>query len=586
MHTPKNKQNSQGSKRKTPPTLVKTISKTIDSTLEPVELFAGLCDSSGLRDNMLLESSEIESKENVKSILLIKSALRIICNEHQVTLEALSANGLNALEVIALASGRLDGVISQRANQNQLNLSFEIDATQLDEDSRLKRLSPIDALRITAQSLHADSDNEYAIFLCGLFAFDFIATFEALPPVDQGDNDCPDFVFYLAETLLVIDHKRNQKRLISNHFSGINARSTYFQLAREFEQIEQIICNLSLTSSMQAGDCAQSIAEKTLDQVTCDLDDQAYRKLVEKLKQNIIQGDIFQVVPSRTFSLPCINPLESYRQLKQDNPSPYLFYMQDRDFTLFGASPESALKYTAKDNQVLLYPIAGTRVRGKLANGEVDLDLDARLEAELKLDQKEIAEHFMLVDLARNDIARISRAGTTQVPRLLAVDRYSQVMHLVSCVQGQLRPDLDALHAYQACMNMGTLTGAPKIRATELIRQAEGKRRGSYGGAVGYIDGQGDMDTCIVIRSAFYKNGVAHIQAGAGVVFDSHPQSEADETRSKARAVINAVLKANRLSLDSGSVSKAALDSVSSGKYDCQNSARQNSIQNQSGENR
>ena len=276
-------------------------------------------------------------------------------------------------------------------------------------------------------------------------------------------------------------------------------------------------------------------------EVAVNISDESYKAKIIELKEHIIAGDIFQVVPSRCFSLPCPNSLSAYRKLKQTNPSPYMFYFNGPDFTLFGASPESALKYEALTNQVEIYPIAGTRKRGKKENGEIDQDLDGRIELELRLDEKELSEHLMLVDLARNDVARISKSGTRKVAELLKVDRYSHVMHLVSRVTGQLREPLDALHAYQACMNMGTLTGAPKVRAAQLIREVEGQRRGSYGGAVGYINSNGDMDTCIVIRSAYVKNGIAHIQAGAGVVFDSDPQAEADETRQKAQAVISAI---------------------------------------------
>jgi anthranilate synthase component I len=250
------------------------------------------------------------------------------------------------------------------------------------------------------------------------------------------------------------------------------------------------------------------------------------------------------VVPSRCFSLPCPCPLSAYARLKTQNPSPYMFFLKDPAFTLFGASPESALKFDAQSRQVEIYPIAGTRRRGFNAKGQIDRDLDSRIELELRQDEKEKAEHLMLVDLARNDVARISVPGSRYVKELLKVDRYSYVMHLVSRVVGTLKPQLDALHAYQACMNMGTLVGAPKVRAAELIRQVEGKRRGSYGGAVGYLAGNGDFDSCIVIRSAYANNGMAYIQAGAGVVFDSVAQAEADETRSKAQAVISAILAA------------------------------------------
>ena len=271
------------------------------------------------------------------------------------------------------------------------------------------------------------------------------------------------------------------------------------------------------------------------------MSDEVYCNHVLDLKQHILAGDIFQVVPSRTFSLPCPSPLLAYAKLKEQNPSPYMFFMQDAEFAIFGASPESALKYDSETNQVEIYPIAGTRPRGKRADGSIDHDLDSRIELNLREDTKEKSEHIMLVDLARNDVAKVSRPGTRFVKDLLKVDRYSHVMHLVSRVVGQLRDDLDALNAYQACMNMGTLVGAPKVSAATLIRHVEKKRRGSYGGAVGYLNGQGDMDTCIVIRSAFVKNNTAYIQAGAGVVHDSIPQAEADETRAKAQAVIGAV---------------------------------------------
>ncbi|GHK52297.1 hypothetical protein KPZU09_20330 [Klebsiella pneumoniae] len=197
--------------------------------------------------------------------------------------------------------------------------------------------------------------------------------------------------------------------------------------------------------------------------------------------------------------------------LKKSNPSPYMFFMQDNDFTLFGASPESSLKYDAVSRQIEIYPIAGTRPRGRRADGSLDRDLDSRIELEMRTDHKELSEHLMLVDLARNDLARICTPGSRYVADLTKVDRYSFVMHLVSRVVGELRQDLDVLHAYRACMNMGTLSGAPKVRAMQLIAAAEGKRRGSYGGAVGYFTAHGDLDTCIVIRSAYVQEGIATV---------------------------------------------------------------------------
>ena len=212
-----------------------------------------------------------------------------------------------------------------------------------------------------------------------------------------------------------------------------------------------------------------------------------------------------------------------------------------RPYELFGASPESNLKFDAETREVQLYPIAGTRPRGMNPDGTINDELDIRMELELRTDAKEIAEHTMLVDLARNDLARVAVPATRRVADLLQVDRYSRVMHLVSRVTATLDPELDALDAYRACMNMGTLSGAPKIRAMELLRGVEKRRRGSYGGAIGYLKGDGTMDNCIVIRSAYVQDGVASVQAGAGVVRDSNPQSEADETLHKAYAVLNAI---------------------------------------------
>ncbi len=243
--------------------------------------------------------------------------------------------------------------------------------------------------------------------------------------------------------------------------------------------------------------------------------------------------------------MPCPDPLRAYRQLRKSNPSPYMFLMQDEKFTLFGASPEMAIKFTAATRDVEICPIAGTRPRGKNRDGTINPDLDSRIELELRTDQKEMAEHLMLVDLARNDLARICEPGSRHIAQLLKVDRYSHVMHLVSRLVGTLRQDLDALHAYQACMNMGTLTGAPKVRAMQLIRELENRRRDSYGGGIGYFLGNGDLETCIVIRSALVSDGVAHVQAGAGIVYDSNPQSEADETRNKAQAVLSALANAH-----------------------------------------
>lgn len=519
---------------------------------DPLAVFHTLCgdESGNLKANtLLLESAEIDKKHQLKSLLLADTAVKIVCHGNLVTFTALSKNGEHAL---AFAKQQLstEAAISDCVSNNTssdahaFTATFSDVAEQLDERSRLLATNPFQSLRLFQQLTNV-TGHPFSVFLGGAFAFDMMAVSEALPSVADGENTCPDFVFYLAETLLVIDHEKQSSEVITNVFTGENyAHAKSAQIAR-IEEIKTTLAN-NVSASLVPKASTQCI---TTDNLTTDIDDQAYCQIVNNLKENILAGDIFQVVPSRTFSLPCSNTLNAYKALKRRNPSPYMFYLQDSDFCMFGASPESALKYQQSNRQVEIYPIAGTRPRGFNADGSLSPDLDSRIELDLRLDKKELAEHIMLVDLARNDIARVSQPGTRHVADLLKVDRYSHVMHLVSRVCGTLETELDALHAYQACMNMGTLSGAPKVKATSLIRQVEGKRRGSYGGAVGYLTGDGDMDTCIVIRSAFVKNNIAQVQAGAGVVFDSDPQSEANETRQKAQAVISAVNEAENKEL-------------------------------------
>ena len=445
---------------------------------------------------LLLDSAEIQSKNSLKSLLFAQSALHIFCNAQQVTFEPLTKNGKAVIPHIQVALANLNPAPSCEfcAESHRLVAEFPTMPTQLDEDSKLKTSTVFDGLRVVNQLFKATSS---PVYLGGLFSYDLVANFIPMDNITLQDDglNCPDYSFYLAEQLVFIDHQAQTATL--NTF------------------------------------CFNPAEQTTLSQQT-----------VEFAEKHV--GDVFQIVPSRRFSLPCPNTLASYRQLKMNNPSPYMFFMQGENFTLFGASPESALKYSEHDRQLEIYPIAGSRPRGFDENGNIDLELDSRLELELRLDKKELAEHLMLVDLARNDVARVSQSGTRKVVELMQIDRYSQIMHLVSRVVGKLRTDLDALHAYQACMNMGTLTGAPKIKAMQLIYQFEQQKRHSYGGAVGYLTSEGNLDTCIVIRSAFVQNGVAYVQAGCGEVLDSDPQLEADETRHKARAVLKAIGQVNQ----------------------------------------
>ncbi|MFC3096009.1 anthranilate synthase component 1 [Alteromonas sediminis] len=519
----------------TKPGQVETLIKNVPYHSDPLSVMEQVCDIE--TPALLLESAEIDSKDNLKSLLMTSAAVKFECNGDHIVCEALTENGLAVLDVLA---ERLMTNASITRDGPKLILTIARDARALDEDRRLKATSVFDVLRSAIKHIEPLRDHDNAVFLGGVFAYDVLASYEVLPSVEGSQNTCPDYLFYLAETLVTFDHQSNTAELIGSVFSAPDVAQHYFSVSQKIEHLAQAISEVGSSPS-----ACHTSSIKGCTELKVDKDDDTFKRDVISLKEHILSGDIFQVVPSRTFSLPCLMPREAYRSLKQSNPSPYMFYLQTGDFALFGASPESALKYCSTTNQVEVYPIAGTRPRGKRIDGTMDWDLDSRLELSLREDEKEKAEHIMLVDLARNDVAKVSQPGSRHVKELLKVDRYSHVMHLVSRVVGQLRNDLDALHAYQACMNMGTLVGAPKVSAATLIRQVEKQRRGSYGGAVGYLNGKGDMDTCIVIRSAFIKDGMAHIQAGAGVVYDSDPQAEADETRSKAQAVISAIIAAN-----------------------------------------
>ena len=513
------------------PTLTQ-ITKSMGYYQDPTQVFNQLCASRPA--TLLLESAEIDNKQGIKSVMIVDSALRISAINNQVTISALTSNGEKLLPLLQQAL--IEKVADSQLAQQQLILVFPAIDNLQDEDSRLKSISVFDALRTLLQVVNIPTDcSQDALFVGGLFSYDLAAGFEHLP-VLPTDQRCQDYCFYLAETLLEINHKDHTSILKTTAFTS--DANDIARLKQRLDELQTILQQPSKPINKQ------SLANV---QVTCNKSDDDFNTIVKKMQDAIQQGEIFQAVPSRRFSLPCPQPLAAYQVLKTNNPSPYMFYMQDQDFVLFGASPESALKYAKATNQVEIYPIAGTRPRGITANGEIDHDLDSRLELEMRTDKKELAEHLMLVDLARNDLARICQPGSRYTKELLKVDRYSFVMHLVSRVVGQLRDDLDALHAYQATMNMGTLTGAPKIRAMQLIAETEKCKRGSYGGAIGYFTANGDLDTCIVIRSAYVEDGIATVQAGGGVVLDSEPQSESDESRNKARAVVRAIMAAHNV---------------------------------------
>lgn len=495
----------------------------------PAKMFNQLC---GKRyATLLLESSEIHKKHNIESMMIIDSALRIVAYETNVIIYAFTKNGAS---LFPLLEQTLPNTIKINKSYNKIKLIFPKEDKIIDEDTRIRSISIFDCLRSLLKVIKSPVDIPKSIFLGGLFSYDLISCFESIPKL-SNDSKCPDYCFYLAEVLLIFDHQQHISELIGTIFNKNITEKKRLQ-TRMHELRKKI--DYAIPSAIPY----TAIPNMKL---TCNQNDTSYKKIICKIQEAIRQGEILQAVPSRCFFLPCPSSLASYYILKKTNPSPYMFFMQDKKFTLFGASPESSLKYNSDTRKIEIYPIAGTRARAYRDDGSLDTDMDNRIELEMRLNHKELSEHLMLVDLARNDLARVCIAGSRYVQDLLKVDRYSVVMHLVSKIIGELHHDFDALHAYRACMNMGTLTGAPKIRAMQIIYEMEKQRRNTYGGAIGYLTGSGNLDTCIIIRSAYVVNDVATIQAGAGIVIDSIPQAEADETRNKARAVLRAIAVAH-----------------------------------------
>jgi anthranilate synthase component I len=500
-------------------------------------------DGSRPTNTVLLESADIASKQHLTTIAVLAASAQITCMGDTVTLKALdTTDGPQALKAVAQ---ELSSAVTHQDDSGLVLHLPSVAEDSAEEHARLRERSTMEPLRILTDQVVA---HPHLPLVAGAVAFDYLGTYESLPSVADGANTCPDYLFFNARIILVVDHPSGSCQLVG-------ASLDTAQLSAQMDALEAAINELPA----QAPSAPAQAAEDTITAYPT-MSDADFCELVAKMQQHIAIGDAYQVVPSRGFVIDCPQPLQTYRYLHDADPSPYMFYIATDDFELFGASPESSLLHSAKTGQVAIRPIAGTRPRGFAPDGSIDHELDIRLELELRSDAKEVAEHVMLVDLARNDVARISAPGTRKVTQLLRVDRYSRVMHLVSEVTGQLACDLHPLDAFRASMTMGTLTGAPKLRAAELIRQYEGTRRGSYGGAVGYLRGDGELDTCIVIRSAFARGGKAIVQAGAGVVSDSVPQREADETAHKASNVLRAIAAAQgkTLRIERNLVSKEA----------------------------
>jgi anthranilate synthase component 1 len=367
--------------------------------------------------------------------------------------------------------------------------------------------------------------------LFGHMGYDMVRLMERLPSHTTNRLDLPDGVFIRPTLVAVFDNVLDRITIVTPVWpaAGVDADRAYDSACERLaDAVTDLDRGVAHAERRVLADLPEPVSNMTRGQ---------YHAMVDRAKEYIVAGDIFQVVPSQRFALPFeLPPIALYRALRRLNPSPFLFYLDLDGYALVGSSPEILVRL--RDGRVTVRPIAGTRPRGGTR------EEDARLAEDLLADPKELAEHLMLLDLGRNDVGRVAKIGTVRVTEKMIIERYSHVMHIVSNVEGQLREGFDALDALIAGFPAGTVSGAPKVRAMEIIDELEPERRGFYGGAVGYFGCDGTMDTCIALRTALVKDGTMYVQAGGGVVYDSDPEAEYQETHNKARALIRAAEEA------------------------------------------
>ncbi|WP_058303837.1 anthranilate synthase component I [Gorillibacterium timonense] len=379
----------------------------------------------------------------------------------------------------------------------------------------------------------------------GFFGYDLLQDYEKLPEHRDDDMHMQDLRFLFCDRLVVFDHFRQELVVIGN--VHVTPGATDKEIAAEYERVCRMI-DATVEKLQQAPPALSRPLrpmpeEVELDGIRSNLTKEEYMANVERAKEYIRAGDIFQVVLSQRFEKKTeIDPLQVYRVLRTTNPSPYMYYLKFDEEIIVGTSPELFVR--VEDGKVETRPIAGTRPRGGSD------EEDAALERELLADEKERAEHLMLVDLGRNDIGRVARFGSVHCDTFMEIERYSHVMHIVSNVSGQLREDKDFFDAFISCLPAGTVSGAPKLRAMEIIAEMEKEARGAYAGAIGYLGFSGNLDTCITIRTIIFKNGKAYVQAGAGIVWDSVPEKEYEETINKAKAMLRAIRLAEEMFLE------------------------------------
>ncbi len=512
------------------------IVKRIDMK-DPMDFFAKISDYGRVKNCCLLESREYLRGTSALSFGTAKPALYLAGTGREFEIKALNKTGRRMISYFTTNSEKF--MFCEKVDFSNEKIKGIINRTEklVDEQTRLRCTNQMDVLRAVAFSFRlASKPFRVTCGLLGAISYDFIDQFEKLPANEEDLLGNPDYELYFADNIFLMDHEHNQGYIVVNVIITNGDRQAAITEAKDcFDYYENIARFDTPTAKKHEGPLPKS---------STDTDQPKYEEMVRKAKQHIVDGDIFQVVLSRTKVEPCADePLDVYKRLRELNPSPYMFYINTPNTALLGSSPELNLRVSGTGQRTVeIRPIAGTKPRGRI-DGKIDADIDFRYEAELKIDRKELAEHMMLVDLARNDIARVAASGSRVVTELLTAEKYESVQHLVSNVKGTLTDNLDALSAYLATMNMGTLTGAPKIEAMKIIRRLEKTKRGYYGGAVMYLTVDGQFDSCITIRSLQIKDHKAYIRVGAGIVHDSVPKTEFEETEHKAGSCMRALKK-------------------------------------------
>ncbi len=417
-----------------------------------------------------------------------------------------------------------------RAHGNHVTI-FDPNADQVELDAVTpSSMDTLTEFLSNYESVHLSGLPRFCGGAVGYFGYDVIRQIENLPNAPARDLKLPDVYLGLYDTMLIFDHVNKLVKVVAHADCRDGEVDEAYQDA--CARVDAIVKKLKEPFTLPVED-APKIPDEEPD-VSSNFEKEEFKKAVEKCKEYITAGDIFQVVLSQRLGMKCdLSPMKIYRNLRVINPSPYMFYLQFPELQLVGSSPEVMVR--VEERKITVRPIAGTRKRGK---NETE---DAALAAEMLNDPKECAEHTMLLDLGRNDVGRVSEYGTVEITDKMVVERYSHVMHIVSNVEGTLREDLSSLEAFKACIPAGTVSGAPKVRAMQIIDELEPDVRGPYAGAVGYVDFSGNLDTCIAIRTLVLHDGMAYVQAGAGIVADSVPEMEYQETRNKARAVLKAI---------------------------------------------